>query len=450
MKVSLVEQAQSQVVLNIEVEPPELEEHLNRAYRKTVQRVNIPGFRRGKAPRSVVEREFGRDALMEEALETLVPQMTSKAIEEQNLDVVATPRVKVNQNERLTIEATVAVRPPVELGDYHQLRLEPEKIEITSEAVEEALNSLRRDNGTWEPVERPAELEDMVTIAVHGEADGVVVADDMGVEYVLAADSSNPLPGFADQLVGINRGELKEFTLSFPEEYPQANLAGKECHFAVTVEEIKKRNLPELNDEFAKGLNMAVETLAELRDKLGEDIRKRLQQVADQRYQERAVQALLEGAKVELPPLLVDHEVEHILYDQAEAMKRQQVSMEEYLGTVGKSVEQLQEEVRPSAVERITRSLVLDALREKEGIDVSPQEIEEELSSMIGESNADAASLRPILDTENGRTSIRSMLLNRKTRERLASIARGEVIMAASPAGGAPSEESQIEPERGA
>lgn len=450
MKVSLVEQAQSQVVLNIEVEPPELEEHLNSAYRKTVQRVNIHGFRKGKAPRSVVERTLGRDALLEEAMETLLPQMTSKAIEEQKLDVVATPRVKVTQQEPLTIEATIAVRPPVALGEYHQLRLDPEVIDVSPEAVEEAVSSMRRDNGTWEPVERPVEMEDMVTLAVHGEIEEAVVVDDMGVEYVPTTESTNPLPGFADQLVGMNRGELKEFTLPFPEEYPQANLAGKECHFSVTVEEIKRHNLPELNDEFARGLNMQVETLAELRDKLREDIRKRLQQIADQRYQERAVQALVEGAQVELPPLLVDHEVEHILSDQVEALQRQQVSMETYLSTVGKSVEQLQEEVRPSAVERITRSLVLGALREKEGIAVGPQEVAEELKSMLGDSATEAESLRRLLDTDNGRASIGNMLLNRKTLERLASIAKGEAIVAASPAGSAPAEEGQGESERGA
>lgn len=450
MKVSQGDQSQSQVVLNIEVEPPELEEHLDRVYRQMVRRVTIRGFRKGKAPRSVLERELGRDALLEEALEALLPQMTSRAIEEQKLDVVATPRVKVTQNEPLTIEATVAVRPPVELGDYYQFRLEPEKVEVTPEAVEEVVDSLRRDAGTWEPVERPVELEDMITIEVRGQVDEAAIIDDKGVDYILSAESTNPLPGFADQLVGVNRGELREFTLPFPEEYPQTDLAGKECHFTVTVEEVKKRNLPELNDEFARSLNMGVETLVELRDKLQEDIRNRLQQIADQQYQERAVQALLEGVQVELPPLLVDEEVEHILSEQAEAMQRQQVKMEDYLSTVGKSVEQLQEEIRPSAVERITRGLTLRALREKEGIEVSPEEIDEELSSMLGDSTTEAESLRQLLSTEDGRMSISNVLLNRKTLKRLTSIARGEVLIVASSTVGAPTEEGQGEPERGA
>ena len=155
MKVSQAELYQSQVVLNIEVEPPELEEHLDRVYRSVVQRANIPGFRKGKAPRSVVERFVGREALMEDALETLLPQLTSRAIEEQELDVVATPRVKVVQDDPLTIEATVAVRPEVQLGDYYDIRLEQEPVELTADEVDNRLSLFQRESGTWEPVETP-------------------------------------------------------------------------------------------------------------------------------------------------------------------------------------------------------------------------------------------------------------------------------------------------------
>jgi trigger factor len=451
LKVSQVEQAQSQVVLSIEVDHPEVEEHLNRVYQHAVQRVSIAGFRKGKAPRSVVERALGRDAMLEEALETLLPQVTSKAIEEQTLDVVAPPRVKVTQNEPLTIEATVAIRPPVVLGDYYQIRLEPEKVEVTAEAVEEVVRSLRRDASTWDPVERPVELEDMITMMVQGQVDEDSIIDDQGVDYILSAESTNPIPGFADQLVGMNMEELREFTLPFPEDYPQADFAGKECHFTVTVQEVKERNLPNLDDEFAKSLNMeGADTVSELMDKLREDMLRHSQQTADQRYQEQVVQELIDGAQMELPPLMVDAEVNHILSEQAEAMKRQQVNMEDYLSTVGKTVEQLQEEVRPSAVERITRGLTLRALREQEGIEVSPEEVDEELSSMLGTPTAEAETLRQLLTSEDAKTSIANVLLNRKTLDRLTSISRGEVLMVTSSTVSKPTEEGQTETEKGA
>jgi trigger factor len=258
------------------------------------------------------------------------------------------------------------------------------------------------------------------------------------------------MPGFAEQLVSINRDELQEFSLPFPEDYAQDDLAGKECHFTVTVQEVKERKLPDLDDEFAVSLNIEVETVAALRDKLREDMLKHNQTIADQHYQEQAVQALLDGTQVELPPLMVDHEIEHLLSEQAEAMQRQQVKMEDYLSTVGKSVEQLHEELRPSAIERITRSLVLSALREKEGIEVTPEEIEEELNSMTESSTTDGESLRQFLDTDNGRTSIGSILLNRKTLERLTSIARGEVIIVPTSTAGTPPKEEQGESEKGA
>ncbi|MQF48888.1 trigger factor [SAR202 cluster bacterium AC-647-N09_OGT_505m] len=454
VKVSQIEQSQGQVVLNIEVEPPELEEHLDRVYRRAVQQVNIRGFRKGKAPRSVVERELGRDAMVEDALETLLPQVTSAAIEEQNLDVVATPRVKVTQNEPLTIEATVAIRPLVVLGDYYQIRLEPDMVEVTTEAVEGVVDSLRRDAGTWEPVERPVELEDMTTINVQGQVDENSIIDDKGIDYILSSESTNPIPGFASQLVGINRGEQREFTLPFPEDYPQANFVGKECHFTVTVEEVKERKLPDIGDEFAKSLSIeGVETVAELMDKLREDMLKHNQQIADQHYQEQAIETLIEGAKMEIPPLMVDEEVNRILSEQAEAMRRQQVNMDDYLSTVGKSVEQLQEEVRPSAVERITRGLTLRALREQEGIEVSPEEVDEELNSMLSVPHAESESLRQLLNSESARTSITNVLLNRKTIERLTNISRGEVIIVASSTESTPNEEGlteSTESERGA
>jgi len=452
LKVTQGEQEQSQLVLSIEVEPPELEEHLNRVYQRAVQRVNIPGFRRGKAPRSVVERELGRDAMVEDALETLLPQLTSKAIEEQGLDAVTAPQVKVTQYEPLTIEAIVAVRPIVELGDYHQYRLEAESIDVTEEAIDEVVESLRRDAATWDPVERPVAMGDMITMQVKGQVEEDVIIEDESVDYILSAESINPMPGFADQLVGANREELREFSLPFPEDYPQTNLAGKDCNFTLKVQEVKEQTLPELDNEFVKSLKIEVETPAALREKLKEDMLKHNQTIADQHYQELAVQALVEEANVELPPLMVDHEVEHILSEQAEAMQRQQVRMEDYLSTVGKSIEQLQEEVRPAAVERITSSLVMSALREKEGIEVTPEEIEEELTAMADASQSEGASLRQLLDTENGRTSINSILLNRKTLGLLTSIAKGELIAEASTTAESTTEveEEQGETEEGA
>ena len=451
MKVSLLEEAQSQVVLSIEVEPPELDEHLDRVYRRAVQRVNIPGFRRGKAPRSVVERELGRDAMVEDALDTLLPQITSMAIQERELDVISLPKVRVTEYDPLMVEVTVPVRPAIDLGDYYSYRVEQESVEVAPEAVDELIDSMREDAGTWEPVERSVALDDLVTLEVRGLVEEEVVIEEERVDYRVSVDSTVPMPGFADRLVGLNRDEEQQFSLPFPDDHPQESWAGKECAFTLIVHEVKERKLPDLDDEFAKSLNAEVDSVPALRDKFQEDLLRRNRLIADQTYQENAVQALVEGSKIEVPPLLIDHEIEHIISEQQEALQRQQVRMEDYLSTIGKSVEQIQEELRPSAADRITRTLILGALREKEGIEVTPEEIDEEIESMLGESEAATDSMRQML--EGSRNSIGTMLLNRKTLERLTAITKGEATeplpAAASPTGET-SEEEASEPEEGA
>ncbi len=426
MKVSRIEEAQSQVVLSIEVEPPELDEHLDRVYRRAVQRVNIPGFRRGKAPRSVVERELGRDAMVEDALDTLLPQITSRAIQEQELDVISLPSVRVTEYDPLTIQATVPVRPAIDLGDYRSYRIEQEAVEVTPEDVDEQLESMREDAGAWEPVERPVALDDLVTIKVRGEMDGETVVDVESVDFRVTAESVIPMPGFAERLVGFNRDEEQQFSLSYADDHPDEDVAGKDCEYTVTVQEVKERKLPDLDDEFAASLNLDVDSVTALREKLHEDLHRRRQLVADRDYQDQAVQTLVEGAQIEVPPLLIDHEVEHMLSEQQEAMQRQQLRMEDYLNAVGKSVEEIQEEMKPSASERLTRTLVLGELREKEGIEVTDEEIDAEIESMLAETES-APGIDSFRETlEKARNSVGTMLLNRKTLERLTAITRGE------------------------
>ena len=449
MKISQVEQGQSQILLNIEVEPPELEEHMEGVYRRVVQKTNIPGFRKGKAPKAVVERYLGRDRLVDEALDSLMPSLTSKAIQEQSLEVVATPRVKVSQREPLTLEATVAVKPPVDPGDYHQIHVDVEEVTVASEEVDALVENLRQETGTWEPVERPIQFDDLITMEVLGLVDEETVVDQKGVDYILTAESTSPMPGFAEKLVGASTGERREFVLPFPEDYPQADMAGKECNFTVVVEEAKERKLPEVDDEFAVSLNMGVETLAELREKLEHDLREQGQHDADHRFEEQVVQSLIDGATVELPPLMVDDEVDHILSEQADLLRRQQLSIEQYMSTMGKSLEQLQEEVRPNAMERLTRSLVLQEVTSREGIEVSPEEMEEEVNSLAEQSPEGDNSLRSILDSEDGKRSVNRVLLTRKVLERLTKIARGEANVAAASPEETPAQEGQVEPEGG-
>jgi trigger factor len=364
--------------------------------------------------------------MIEDALETLIPELASNAIKQESLDVISTPKADVSSYEPLTIQVIVPIRPQIDLGNYSEYRLEPEVVSVTKKQIDEALESIRRDSGTWEPTESHINFDNMVTLKVQGTMDDKLIIDDQGIDYLVTPDSLNPMPGFAEQLIDLSRGESKEFSLAFPKDYPQTELAEKICSFVVAVDEIKERKLPEVDDNFAKSLDMDVIDVKSLKKQLKEDILKRNQSIADQKYQDEIVQALVGKSNLEIPPLLIDHEVEHIISEQAEAMQRQQLSMDDYLNSAGKTIQEIHDEVRPSALERITRTLVIDSFRETENIEITDEEIENEINNMLSTSNTESESLKNFFNNENGRASIGNMLMGRKTIDRLTSIAKGE------------------------
>jgi len=427
LKVSQGDLEQSQIVLSIELDPGELEEQLGVVYRRAVQRVNIPGFRKGKAPRSVVERFVGREAMVEEALEVLVPAMTARAIEQEDLDVVAKPRAKVAQQDPIIIEATVAIRPQLDLGDYLKIRVQPELPEVNEEQVDQLVDVLRRQMGTWEPVERPVEFGDMITMDVNGLAEERIIVEEESVDYVVSEESTNPLLGFGEKLKGMSIGEKKEFPLPFPEDYVDADLAGKECVFTVSVSEIKEQKLPDADDDFAVSLNMDVSTYVDLRNKLEQDMVRQVEGAAERNFENQVIQAVLENSNLELPDIMVDDEIHHLLADQEDALRRQRLGMEEYLNIVGKTPDEVHEEARPSAVERITRTLVLGKIAEEEGIEVTDSELDEEIKTMVETQADNGESIMRYLSTEEGKHTLESMVRNRKSLARLMQIAKGEL-----------------------
>jgi trigger factor len=261
-----------QVALNIEVEPAEMEEALAKAYRRLVNRIVVPGFRKGKAPRVMLERHIGHESLVSEALDRLVPELYEKAIKDQGIDAIGQPEMEMTQAEPPIFKAVVPVKPVVELGDYHVIRATPEMVEITDDKVEEALENLRHVHASWEPVEREARFGDMVALDVMGTVEGNTVLDRKGSTYHITEGSTAPVPGFAEQLVDMKAGEEKQFTLSFPKDHSTKELAGKDCLFKASVSEIKEAHLPELNDEFVKGLNENLETVDQLRERIASNL----------------------------------------------------------------------------------------------------------------------------------------------------------------------------------
>ena len=427
MKVTREDLENSEVSLNIEVEEEDIEPYLQRAYQRVVRRVNIPGFRKGKAPRAVLERFVGRHSLEDDALDLMLPEIVQRAVEEQGVKQASIPQVQMVQREPIVIKAAVPVAPEVVLDAYREIRVPVELVLVTEEEVNTLLDLLRRDTAPWEPVDRPVAMGDQVTLDIKANLDGKEITKQDGVVYMVMEENVSPVAGFPQQLVGINNQETKEFAISMPTDYPDSNLAGKEVEFNVAIHEIKAKNLPDLDDEFAKGVGEGYDNLEALTNKLREDFLARRELEAQDLYEDQVFEKLLEKAQIDLSPLMVDHEVHHMLQNEEQALRRQQVSVEQYLQTVGKSSDEHHEELKQAAEARLKRTYAIGKVAELEGIKVSQEEIEEEIKRLLDSAGPNQpASLRSNLESDESKESLEQVLIRRKALQRLVEVAKGE------------------------
>ena len=429
-----------QVVLNVELEPSDIEQHLQRVYRQLVNRVQIPGFRKGKAPRSVVESFLGRNAMVQEGIDSIVTSSLNQALERESLEPFGEPEIDSLELDPVSFKATVPLEPQVDLEDFQNLSLERDSIEITEEQVTEVLEQLQRSNGVWEPREGQVRFDDLVTLDVEGTIEGNRVLQDQAVDFVPRQDSPVPFPGFSVYLEGMSAGEDKQFTLTVPEDYRESAVAGKECRFEVKVIEVKELRLPELDDEFAKGVGEGYDTFAELQD----DIQRRLYNDAEEAtqrdLQEKALQQVIDGAQVVYPSLTEQRELDRMVEDRAHALQEHRLQAEDYVAEAGKSDEEVRAELRPEAVQRLTRFLVLRQISLDQGIEVSEDDVEDEIDQMAGTSESQEA-IRNAFSTDNARSAIRNAILSRKVQERLGEIAQSS-LAEEPPARAAESEEA--------
>lgn len=424
MKISTESLENRQAVLNIEVEPQEMEDSLDRVYHHLVKRVNIPGFRKGKTPRLVLERHIGKEKLQEEALDDLIPRLCNQAIEEQKMEVIAQPRVEVLQVAPVVLKATFSLRPKVELGEYHHIKLTPEPSEVGEEQVDKVLEQLRERQAVWNPAERSLSFGDMAVVDIEERKEGESVNTYQGRQYPVIQDSVLPLPGFAEQLVGMEKGEEKEFSLSYPEDYRIKELAGKQYNFKVRLIEVKEKHLPELDDEFAKSLGENFETLGALRDSVVTSLKNMADERARKYFEQRVIEAVVDLASVEFPPILVEQEIGRLLSER-EMILGGQGGLENYLKNLNKTEEEMREELRPEATKRVTQSLVLGRIAEERKIEASAAEVDTEIESMLKNAGGGVGELRKVLGTEQGRYWVEERLIVQKTVQYLTGIATG-------------------------
>jgi trigger factor len=424
MKVSTEPIEKSQVTLNIEMEPVEIDKYMQKAYNRLVKRVSVPGFRKGKAPRDVLERHIGRDTLFREALEDLIPATYKEALEEQKIEAVAQPQFELIQTEPLIFKAVVPLKPTIKLGDYTGIRVESKPVKIKKKDIDISIEQLQHQQAILSPVDRPVQFDDIVTIDVEGARDGEPFPIRKDVVYEVSNGARLPLPGFAEKLEGMSRSEEKSFVLSYPPDYEMKELAGKEHAFKVTVTEIKEKKLPEVNDEFAKALGK--EDLASLKEQIATNLKARAEERARLELEQKAVDAAVELSEVEYPPALVEREIDHLLNDEARQFTEGITGLENYLKTLNKTMDNHREELRPMANRRVVRSLVLGEITKAEKIEVDDSEIDAELEKMVKDADKQADEIRNFLSLPQARESIKQFLAGRKTVERLVQIATGK------------------------
>ena len=412
-----------QMSLNIEAETEEMERALEGTYRRLVKEAVVPGFRKGKAPRPMLERHLGRTALLNDAWDRLVPELYEQAVKEQGIEAFGQPQVEITQVDPLIFRATVPVRPVVELGDYRAIKVTPEVVEITGDKIDEALERLRRTQVVWEPVEREARLGDLVGLYVEGSTEGKTLLGKGSEWYHVLADSTAPVPGFAGQIEGMKAGDEKEFTLPLPEDHANSELAGKDCLFKVSISEVKEEHLPELNDEFAKSLEQDVETMDQLREKIAGTLKAAADSDARNKLERQVVEAVVGQADLEFPAVLVEREVDHMTRQQMMALGG--LDIDEYLKLRNLTMEQYQDQLRPAAEKRVANSLILEKVAEEEKMEVSDSEIDAEVGRMVENAGEDGKRVQEVLSSPKSREGLRNDLLARKAIDFLVRIATG-------------------------
>lgn len=425
MKISTEPMENRQVSLKVEMEPPEVEEYLKKAYIHLVDKYKIPGFRKGKAPRTILERHIGKETMLQEALEHLIPDVYEKALDDQKIEPFGRPEIELIQSEPVIFKAVVPMEPAVKLGDYTTIRVESKPVVIEEKEVEAAIQQIRLQHASLIPVERPAKMGDAVTMDVEGDSKGKAFHIRKDLVYELVKESPLPLPGFAEKIEGITKGEERNFSLSYPADYKIPELAGNEYAFKIKASEIKEQQLPEVNDDFAK--NIGAQDLNTLNGEIKTRLQTRAEEMARLELEQKILDAAVEQSELEYPPVLVEHEIDRLVEDEARNFTDGLQGLENYLKNTGKTMKEHRDGLRNVANRRVVRSLVLEKIAESEKITASDDEINEEIERMLKdyENKQQAEDMRNLFNLPQPRKSVENLLISKKTMERLKEIAAG-------------------------
>jgi len=412
--------------LTVTTEAPELEEYMEKAYHRLVKRTEVPGFRKGNAPRDILEKHVGREKMLEDAIKEAVPVICNSVIREHNLEPIMQPMVKIVQNEPLKFEMIVALKPLVELGDYKTMVVEADSLEVSDTEIDEVLNNLRKQyGGHFEISDRSIKMGDKVTADIIGEIYESPFIRKKGVSFELNSDFAKEIPGLGDKIVGMKKGEEQKFKLTLPDNYESKVVAGKEVLFTVTIKDVQGMNMPELDDEFAKKVAPGVDSVDALKERIRTNLKNEKERNAVSNYEEKVVEKLIESSKLEYPPLMVDMELQGLIQDykrQLQASCRDEKEFEERMKQVPEA--KLRENGKPMAKKRVLWSLVVSEVARAENITVSTEEVEQEIEEMIKDAGQNKEEMRKYLQENNGRQEVENFLSAKKTIKQLVEMVK--------------------------
>lgn len=396
----------SKVLVEIEVPKEEVNEALEQAYRKMAKDINLPGFRKGKVPRKIIESRYGPEVFYNDALEILVDPAYAKAVKECELEPINQPElelVQMEQDKPLLFKVTVEVKPEVKLPEYRGVSVEQVKDEITAENVDSYLDSLREQHARLVTVE-DGELQekDMAVIDFSGKIDGEVFEGGEAENYSLEIGSASFIPGFEEQLLGAGTGEEREVKVTFPEDYQKEELAGKEAVFSVKVKEIKRPQVPELDDAFVQELSEEFSTVQEFREDIEKKLQENLQHRKKVELETKVIEKVAAEAEVEVPDVLVERELDNMIGEMEYYLRMQGLNMEQYGQMVEGGLEKIREERRPEAESRARANLVLDAIIKEEQIEATEEEIEEKIKEVAQKQDMNMEEVK-VLFSRDGR-----------------------------------------------
>lgn len=413
-----VERVGNDATLKITLPAEEVNKGFKKAVAKIAGQVNIPGFRKGKAPRNIIEMHYGKEAVKQEAFELVANQCYTEALEQEKLIPVSDPKVEdsvFEENKDMELTIKVTLKPEVKLGDYKELHVEKEAVEVTDEAVEEQVQGLRSRHAKMVEAEEGAVIEkgDFAIIDFAGTVDGEPFSGGEGKGYPLEVGSNSFIPGFEDQLVGLKKGDSTDVDVTFPEEYFVKELAGKQAIFKVNVQDVKRKELPELTDEYVAA-NSDCKTVEELRASYKERMQKAAENNAQIAYEKALIDLAVANAEFEVPETMIEDRVTQMIDEMRMSLEARKLTLEQYMQYSGIDMKQLRERQHDAAVENVKTDLVLDAIAKAENIQVSMEDVDGELSAIASQHGATLEDVKKIIKSNGTMGLLLANILRRK------------------------------------